>query len=113
MRNLRRRLSPQVIEELVGRYNTGEGTPALSREYHISKSGLLQLLRAEGVPLRRQPLASEDAKRAVRLYKSGLIVSEVVDQIGYSYGAVRKVLHESGVTMRPKGIKRRPGDRPN
>lgn len=106
MRSLRRRLSPQVIEELVDRYNTGEGTPALSREYHISKSGLLQLLRAEGVSLRRQPLAPEDAKRAVRLYENGLTIDEVAEQIGSSYSTVRKILHQSGVTMRPKGIKR-------
>lgn len=31
---------------------------------------------------------------------------EVVKQIGYFYGTVRSSLHESGVVMRQKGIKR-------
>lgn len=108
MRNLRRRLAPQTIEELVARYNAGEDTPALSREYGISKTGFLELLRAEGVSLRRRSMTPQDAERAVRLYESGLKIDEVVERLGYSYGAVRKRLHESGVALRPKGIKRKP-----
>ena len=37
VRSLRRRLSPQQIEEVVARYNAGEDTPALSRAYDISR----------------------------------------------------------------------------
>lgn len=56
--------------------------------------------------MRKQPITPEDANRAVQLYESGLVISEVAEAISSSYGAVRKVLHECGVTMRPKGIKR-------
>jgi hypothetical protein len=107
-RSLRRRLSPQETAELVTRYNAGEVSPALSKEYGISKCGLLQLLRKEGVSLRKQAITPEDAKRAARLYESGLTIDEVVEQIDSSYSTVRKVLHQSGVIMRPKGIKRSP-----
>ena len=56
--------------------------------------------------MRKQAITSADAKQAARLYESGMAISEVVEQIGYSYSTVRKSLHESGVAMRPKGIKR-------
>lgn len=58
--------------------------------------------------MRKQAITPWDAKRAARLYESGLSITEVVERIGYSYSTVRKSLHESGVAMRPKGIKRRP-----
>lgn len=37
-RNLRRRLSPPAIDELVARYTAGETTPALSQEFEISET---------------------------------------------------------------------------
>lgn len=107
MRSIRRRLTPHTIAELVARYKAGEHTPALSREYGISKTGLLELLRTEGVPLRRQAITPEDAEKAVRLYESGLTIKQVVEQVGYSYGTIRRVLHENGVAMRATGIGKR------
>ena len=106
IRSLQRRLSPQKRAELVARYISGENTPALCIEYGISKCGLLHLLRKAGVTMRKQPVTLRDAKQAAMLYESGLSITEIVEQIGYSYSTVRKSLHESGVEMRPKGIKR-------
>ncbi len=103
MRNLRRRLAPQFIEELVTRYTTGETIRALSREYGVSRSGLCQLLRAEGVPLREHGITLEDAETAVRLYESGLTIREVVEQVGYSYGTIQRMLNEQGVALRAGG----------
>jgi hypothetical protein len=56
--------------------------------------------------MRKQAITSADAKRAARLYEGGMSIIEIVEQIGYSYSTLRKSLHESGVAMRPKGIKR-------
>lgn len=106
-RTLQRRLSPHDRAELVARYIAGEGTPALSREYGMSKCALLRLLRNEGVTLRKRATTPRDAERAARLYESGLSIAEIVERIGYSYSTVRKSLLGSGVAMRPKGIKRR------
>jgi hypothetical protein len=105
MRTLQRRLSPHDRVDLVARYIAGEGTPALSREYGISKCALLHLLRKGGVTMRKQAMTPWDAKRAARLYERGLSITEVVERIGYSYSTVRKALHERGVAMRPKGIR--------
>lgn len=103
VRSLRRRLSPQQIQELVARYNAGEDTPALSRAYGISRGGLRKLLIAQGVSFRKQPMTSEDAERAVRLYERGLAIDQVVEQVGYSFSTVRRMLHANGVAVRERG----------
>lgn len=107
MRSLRRRLSPQVIAELVARYDAGEHTPALSREYGISKTGFRELLQEEGVSMRKQAITPEGAVRAVQLYEGGMTITQVVQEVGYSYGTIRRVLHENGVAMRATCIKKR------
>lgn len=102
-RNLRRRLGPDVIRELVFRYEAGEDTPTLAREYGISTTGLRELLLEEGVMLRRQAITPVDSDRAEELYVSGLTIREVVTTIGYSLGTIRRELHRRGVPMRPSG----------
>ena len=56
--------------------------------------------------MRKQPITPRDAERAACFYKDGLSITEIADRIGYSYSAIRKSLHQGGVAMRPKGIKR-------
>lgn len=87
-------------------YTAGEGSGDLSTELGISKSGLLRLLRTEGVNLRKQPMTPLDANRAAWLHQSGLTITKLVEKIGYSYSTVRKSLNAGGVAMRPMGIKR-------
>jgi AraC-like DNA-binding protein len=103
-RSIRRRLSPQAIDELIARYTAGEATPALSREYGISASGLRDLLRAEGVSLRGHAMTVQDAERAVHLYEHGLTITEVVRHIGYSHGTIRTALRKHGVALRSGGL---------
>lgn len=102
-RSLRRRLAPLAIDELVTRYIAGETIRALSRGYGVSRSGLRQLLRGEGVTVREQGITPEDAERAVRLYESGLTIRQVVEQVGYSFGTIQRMLNEKGVTLRAAG----------
>ncbi len=102
-RNLRRRLSPQAIEELVARYTAGKKTPVLSREFGISESGCRDLLRAEGVSLRGHAITPKDADLAVRLYEHGLTITQVVAQIGYSHGTIRTALLKRGIMLRSGG----------
>lgn len=103
MRILRRRLTPQVIEELVTRYTAGETIRNLSREYGVARSGLCTLLQVEGVELRAQGITPEDAEWAAQLYECGLTIRQVVERAGYSYGTIRTALHERGVVLRAGG----------
>lgn len=102
-RNLFRRLGPKVIGELVARYKVGEHTPALAKEYGISTTGLRKLILEEGVELHLQSMTPEDSDRAVKLYEDGLTIRDIVVQIGYSLGTIRRELYRRGVQMRPSG----------
>lgn len=99
-RNLRRRLSPETVVELARRYEAGEHTTALSKEYGISRSGLISLLRSEEVTLRRRPLSTTATERAIQLYEEGLTIQQVSAQVDASYGTIRKMLHRKGVEVR-------------
>ena len=101
-RNLRRRLSPQAIDELKARYTPGEKTPALSREFGISESGCRDLLRSEGVSLRGHPITPEDAEKAVLLYAGGLTITQVVKEVGYSHNTIRTALLKDRVVVRER-----------
>jgi hypothetical protein len=107
VRSLRRRLSPQQIEELVARYNAGEDTPALARAYGISRGGLRKLLLAQGVSFRKQPMTPEDAEWAIRLNEKGVSIKQLVEQVGYSFGTIRRMLHVNGVVVRERGSGKR------
>lgn len=102
VRSLRRRLSPQEIEKVVTRYKAGQPITLLSQEYGISRPGLREILRDEGVAFRRRGMAPEEANRAVRLYESGLTIVQVVARVGYSYSVVCRMLHKRGVAVRPR-----------
>jgi DNA-binding IclR family transcriptional regulator len=49
-------------------------------------------------------MTPEDAERATRLYERGLTIDEVVEQVGYSFSTVRRMLHAHGVTVRERGV---------
>lgn len=104
IRNLRRRLSPETVVELARRYEAGEHTTALSKEYGVSRSGLISLLRSEGVALRRRPRFA--TQRSIQLYEEGHTIRQVADRVNSSYGTVRKTLRKEGITVRKKCVKR-------
>lgn len=81
------------------RCQTGEHTTALSKKIGISKRGLITLLRAEGVNLRRRSLSKAATKRAIQLYEDGLIIQQVADEVSSSYGTIGKILHREGVWL--------------
>lgn len=99
-RNLRRRLTPQMINEIVARYTAGEKTPALSQAFGISESGVRDLLRAEGVILRGRAITPEDAEQAVHLYEQGLTITAVAEHLRYAHGTIRTVLLKRGLAIR-------------
>lgn len=103
VRALRRRLGDKTIAEIVAAYKAGTPTTQLMAEHHISKTGILKLLADAGVPMRRQPLTTEQASEAAELYRSGLPLAKVSEQLKLPHESIRRSLFEAGVQMRPRG----------
>lgn len=100
---LSRRLSPEVITEIVDKYEAGITTPALCAEYSLSKGGLLKVLGDRGVEMRRQSLDADQLREAVHLYKTGLSLQAVAIRLGVSYNCVRQRFVKDAVPRRPRG----------
>ena len=60
----------------------------------------------EARPVKHNPTKKERralTRRAVRLYASGLALTRVAEEMGWSYGFVRKLLIDAGVERRAEG----------
>ena len=97
-----RRLNDEVVAEIVAKYESGVGTPALCLEYGISKPSMLELLHSRGVQMRRQSLTDAQRSEAVALYEGGLALAPTAKCLGSSIGAVRRVVLEQGVRLRAR-----------
>jgi len=102
-RSAARRFGSAAVDELVAAYISGAPTTELMKTYGLSKSAVLKLLRDREVPMRRQPLTSEQIQHATALYESGATLVKVSEQLGSPTESIRRALIEAGVTIRPRG----------
>ena len=105
-RSLRRRLEPALVRQIATEYESGSTTPSLCDTYGLSKTGLLCLLRDEGVKLRRRPLTSDQVTLAKTLYERGRPIAAIASRLDTSYNNVRQRLIKEGVQLRPRGGRR-------
>ncbi len=103
VRALRRRLGDETVAKIIADYKAGKPTTQLMADHGISKTGVLKLLAAADVSMRRQPLAREQVSEAAELYLSGLSLAKVSTQMALPLESIRRTLIEAGVQMRPRG----------
>lgn len=65
---------------------------------------MLNLVRARNIVVRVRQISDEQIDRAIELYNSGMPIAKMQVEVGSSYGAIRRALIGSGVTMRPRGF---------
>lgn len=95
------KLSDEARAEVVDRYEAGETSTALAEAYGVAKSTILGILRANSVVVRRQPLTPEQVREAVRLYESGLSLSQVAERLRVNQETMRMALLSQGSKLRP------------
>lgn len=84
-------------------YEAGATTPSLCETYGLSKTGILCILRDEGVKLRRRPLTSDQVQVARSLYENGHPIAAIATRLDTSYNNVRQRLIKEGVKLRARG----------
>lgn len=97
-----RRLSPEIIAQLVGDYEAGEPTTALMIKYGLGKGSVLGLLRAAGVEMRAQGQKNIDLPEAFARYQSGWSLAKLAIAYDCSAETVRQALKAAGVVLRPR-----------
>jgi len=75
--NVRKRLGPEVVAQLVTDYQSGLATTALTPKYKIGKGTVLRILDDHGVVRRHQPLSQGQVEQAIELYRQGWSLAPV------------------------------------
>jgi hypothetical protein len=98
IRRLDRRLSADMIAELVQAYRDGTATTELRRRYDLSQGSVIKILHDHGVAMRRQGLNEQDAATATMLYRSGATEGDPFSGpvamrlgVGGSWSTVRRI----------------------
>ncbi|XPP26038.1 MAG: helix-turn-helix domain-containing protein [Leucobacter sp.] len=97
------RLGPDVVDEIVRRYEAGESARQLAQEHGVAPSALLRLMRERNMIVRKRVVEWAETKELAQLYEAGATMVELEEQFGLSHGAVHRALRRAGVTMRPAG----------
>lgn len=86
------RFTPDELAAVAARYQAGEYSTNLAKEYGIAKSTLLKLLGEQGIEVRTRGLTPAKQREILRLRKQGLIIRAIAKRVGCSYDTARKFL---------------------
>lgn len=75
------RLDEDARANVAARYEAGDTTTQLAKDYGVAKSTIIGILRTKKVVVRRQSLSTEQLSEAARLYESGLSLSQVTERL--------------------------------
>ena len=98
----------QRMEEL---YKKGYTTIEIAEAAGCAKSYVRTVLVNRGVKMRPryrhrvEPVPQTTIKKAGRLYAKGMTLAELGVKLGCSQGYARSLVHQSGVTIRPRGVR--------
>lgn len=89
---VKRRLTPQEIDELVDAYRVGQSAPSLAAMYGISRTSVLNLIDAAGGDRHARRMSDAETAEAIRLYESGLSLVSTGDRLGRAGSVIYGVL---------------------
>jgi transcriptional regulator of aromatic amino acid metabolism len=99
---LKRFLNTQDVTDIAARYEAGETTEQVGTRYGISKSRVANILREQGITIRRQGLNDERISEAATLYAAGRSLAWLGARYGISHTTVAAALRRQGMQLRPR-----------
>ena len=101
------RLSASNRVALLAGYAEGVPVQELATRFKIHRATVREIARRAGHPSRALEHSEQLRAEAARLYRGGLTLSQVADQLGIGDESVRSAVVAAGGTIRPKGRRRR------
>ncbi len=101
IRDVFRRLGNDAVDEVVARYKAGAHTTELMREFELSKSSVLKILRENNVKMRRQAMTPKQVQQATVMYEQGDSLLTTARALEVPKQTVRQALIKAGVEIRP------------
>jgi lambda repressor-like predicted transcriptional regulator len=103
VKQVHRRLRPDIIHDLVAGYEVeGLTVRELADQFEIGRNTVSKILNREGVTIRHRSLAASQTETAAQLYRSGLSLAKVANQLGTSRGALNNAFLRAGIALRPR-----------
>ena len=96
------RLTPAQKDEVITLYQQGVLVRKICQRYGISKQQLSDLRKARSIPRRPRGLNDEQKRQAERRYLAGQSCAAIGRQFGVHAETVRRYLHTTGITLRPR-----------
>jgi hypothetical protein len=100
--NVRRRLGPEIITQVVADYEAGQSTPVLTEKYHLAKGTVLKILDNHGITTRHQKMTDTETTEAVQLYQQGWSLARVGKHFDRNPSTIQGVLRRAGVERRKR-----------
>lgn len=92
------RVSASKVTRIVAAYGAGKTIYEIVKEYGIHRVTVGEVLKREGVRMRRQSPTEAQVSEMIRLYSEGLSLKKVGDRLGFDAGTVHRRLKENSVT---------------
>jgi hypothetical protein len=98
----KRLLGADDIADITARYDSGASTKKIADHYRVSRSRVSDLLRTQGVTLRRLGLTTDQVREAPILYAAGRSLAWLGVRYGVSPTTVSRALRGQRVQLRPR-----------
>lgn len=95
-----KRLTESEISILVANYRAGSPITALADKFEVNRQTIAVHLKRQGVMLHVTRMSDEEAEEALRLYATGLSMTQVGKRLGRSASLVYLTLKRRGITAR-------------
>ena len=96
------RLTPAQKDEVITLYQQGVPVREICQRYDISRQQVSDLRDARGIPRRPRGLTDEQKRQAKQRYIGGRSCAAIGRQFGVHAETVRRYLHTTGITLRPR-----------
>src|SRR5262249_13386053 len=95
-----RRLNSEQVQQLVEGYEAGATVYELGERFGIARQTVSEVLKRNGVAMRRRGIPPEQVEEAVQLYADGQSLARIGEQLGVDATTVLNRLRERGVRTR-------------
>jgi AraC-like DNA-binding protein len=95
-----RKLGKDQVAALLARYAEGISCQVVGQEFGVSGAAVMRLVRKHGQPLHPKLASPELVAEAAELYKSGLSLQRVADQVGITKWTLQREFKKVGVVTR-------------
>ncbi|MGR4009856.1 helix-turn-helix domain-containing protein [Leucobacter sp. 1207-22] len=85
---------------MVEGYKAGLTVYELAEKHGVHRATASEVLKRNGIAMRRQPPTEAQADEMVRLYQEGLSLRQVGDRLGFNASTVLNKLRARGITTR-------------